>query len=96
MKAEPFVLAQLANRNMLVPYYLMLSWLYYERDEIIVGDDLYGVICTRLDAEWDAIEHWHKHLVDRSSLAAGTGYYLTVPDRVANAAWALYLRFSNG
>lgn len=82
------------NRNLLVPFYLSLSWLYYERDEIIVSDDLYGVVCDRLDKEWDLIEHWHKPLIDRSSLTAGTGYYLHYPARVAHAAWALYLRFN--
>lgn len=95
MKAEPWVLAQItSNRNLLVPFYLSLSWLYYEKDEIIVGDELYGTICDRLNAEWDEIEHWHKGLIDRSSLAAGTGYYLQYPERVASAAWALYLRFN--
>lgn len=94
LEAESFVAAQIkANANLLVPFYLSTSWLYYERDESIISDDLYGVICERLDREWDSIEHWHKGLVDRSSLAAGTGYYLQVPERVANAAWALFLRF---
>lgn len=95
LEAERFVSAQIAaNPNLLVPFYLSLSWLYYERDEIIVSDDLYGVICNRLDAEWDSIEHWHKDLIDRSALVAGTGYYLKVPERVAGAAWQLFLRFN--
>jgi len=95
VKAEPFVLERItANRNLLVPFFLSLSWLYYERDEIIVGDDLYGVICDRLYAEWDEIEHWHKDLIDREALKAGTGYYLKYPERVERAAWALFLFFN--
>lgn len=93
--AESYVLGLIAsNRNLLVPFYLSLSWLYYEKDEIIVCDDTYGIICDRLYAEWDQIEHWHKHLVEREALKAGTGYHLKYPDRVAHAAWALYLRFN--
>lgn len=95
LEAERFVAGQIkANANLLVPFYLSTSWLYYERDESIISDDLYGVICDRLDKEWDSIEHWHKGLIDRSSLKAGTGYYLQVPERVTHAAWALFLRFS--
>ena len=95
LEAERYVRELIAaNKNLLVPFYLSLSYLYYEKDEIIVGDDTYGIICDRLFAEWDEIEHFHKHLVEREALKAGTGYHLKYPDRVAHAAWALYLRFN--
>lgn len=81
------------NRNMLVPYYLMLSQLYYVRDESLVSDGLYDHICKRLLAEWDLVEHWHKHLVDREGLSAGTGYHLKYPPRVVAAANALFAQW---
>ncbi len=74
------------NPNMLVPYYLMLSYLYYEENESIVDDIEYDTICKRLYNEWDNIEHHHKHLVDRSSLAAGTGYHMKYNGRIKHAA----------
>ena len=62
----------LDNDNMLVPWYLMASYAYYQRDEPLLTDHTFDQICTRLDEVWDTVEHWHKHLVDRPSLAAGT------------------------
>ena len=81
------------NRNLLVPYYLMLSHLYYDRDESLVSDALYDLICKRLDEEWDLVRHWHKDLVDRAALSAGTGYHLKHPRRVVEAANALFARW---
>lgn len=95
MKAEDFVRERIeANRNLLVPFFLSLSWLYYEKDESLVPDALYDEMGERLLAEWDKIEHWHKHLIDREALKAGTGFYLKYPERVERAAWALYLTFN--
>lgn len=64
------------SRNMLVPYYLMASYLYYHRDVSLLSDDRYDLLCKELDAEWDGIVHMHKHVIDRSQLKAGTGFAL--------------------
>ena len=64
------------NPDMLIPWYLITSILYYERDISIISDELYDLICSILDDEWDNLEHRHKRLIDRESLNAGTGYYL--------------------
>ena len=77
------------NPNMLVPYYLMYSYLYYKKNESIVNDAEYDMICKRLYDEWNDIEHHHKHLVDRDSLIAGTGYYIKYDERIKGAAIAL-------
>lgn len=60
----------------LVPWYLMLSYLYYKVDNSHVSDAMYDYICNQLNKHWDKIEHRHKHLIDRDQLSAGTGYYL--------------------
>ena len=77
------------NSNMLVPYYLMYSYLYYEKDISLVPDTEYDIICKRLYNEWNEVEHLHKHLVEKETLLAGTGYSLKYPEMVKGAAIAL-------
>lgn len=64
------------NPNMLIPHYLIHSYLYYELDVAVISDLLYEDLCKQLLREWDRVEHRHKDLVDKGSLTAGTGYYL--------------------
>ena len=47
------------NLNMLVPFYLMASYAYYEEDDPIVSDAEYDTICRMLDENWDTVEHSH-------------------------------------
>ncbi len=61
------------NRNMLVPWYLMASYGYYIRDESLLRDTTFDTFCRELDRHWDYVEHRHKHIIDRASLAAGFG-----------------------
>ena len=44
------------------------------------------MVCRRLDAEWDDIEHYHKDLIDREQLQAASGYAMDFPNRVRGAA----------
>ena len=74
---------------MLVPYYLMHSYLYYVMNEPIVDDMEYDEICRELKEKWDSVEHYHKHLIDKESLGAGTGYQLQYNKRIEHGALAL-------
>lgn len=77
---------------MLVPWFLITSFLYYCHDESVISDGLYDDICMALRDKWEEIEHPHKHLIDRGALDAGTGFYLSeddYPNRVKFAAWTL-------
>ncbi len=74
---------------MLVPYYLMHSYLYYVMNEPIISDIEYDELCKELKDKWDSIEHYHKHLIDKQSLGAGTGYQLQYNKRIENGALAL-------
>lgn len=60
------------NPNMLVPWYLMASYLYYHRDESLLLDTTFDVICRRLLTEWDAIKHHHLCNIHTKELSAGT------------------------
>jgi NAD-dependent DNA ligase len=61
-----------ANPNMLVPYYLMLSYAYYKQDDPIVSDGFYDKLARKLLKEYDNIEHYHKHLISKDDLRAGS------------------------
>lgn len=84
------------NRNLLVPHYLIHSWLYYERDLSVVSDGFFDRLCRDLQAEFPQLVHHHKHLVNPEALSAGTGFYLhgNYPSIVPGAAMALYLQFN--
>jgi len=79
----------LTNPNMLVPYYLMLSYCYYKENESLIDDTEYDDICKQLIEKWDTLEHWHKPLLDLESLKAGTGYDIKYPQRVVQASLSL-------
>ena len=74
---------------MLVPYYLMFSYAYYQENESLISDAEYDQICQDLITNWNDITHWHKRLLNLESLKAGTGYDIRYPERVVNAALAL-------
>ena len=74
---------------MLVPYYLMHSYLYYVMNEPIISDIEYDELCKELKDKWNSIEHYHKHLIDKQSLGAGTGYQLEYNKRIEHGALAL-------
>lgn len=81
-----------ANHNMLVPWWLMACYAYYIEDDPILSDAAFDKLWRRLDAEWDAVEHWHKHLIDGEAL--NTGGYLakeSYPLRIVGAVAALKL-----
>ena len=83
------MLSSITNPNMLVPYYLMHSYLYYEMNEPIISDTEYDELCRELKDKWDSVEHFHKHLIDVNSLGAGTGYQVKYNNRIAMASVAL-------
>lgn len=64
--------------NMLVPWYLILSYAYYFLDVSLVSDGFYDRICKRLLAALDAFEVDHRHmaLCNMESLEAGTAFHL--------------------
>jgi hypothetical protein len=72
--------------NLLIPHYLMFSYLYYDRHVSPIPDPDYDALCKRLNEEWDQAEHRHKPLVDREALGAGTGFQLKYTNLIRGAA----------
>ena len=77
------------NPNMLVPYYLMLSYLYYEKNISLIEDTEFDNLCQTLLEKYDSVEHMHKHLVSKESLTAGTGYDIVYTNMIKNSAMQL-------
>lgn len=75
------------NPNLLVPHFILHSWLYYVADAPVILDDTFDRIVALLDEKWDEVQHRHKHLIDRSLLK--TGFYLQYPGIVEGAAKAM-------
>lgn len=77
------------NANMMVPYYLMLSYLYYEKNISLIEDTEFDQLCKNLLEKFDEVKHMHKHLIDKTSLEAGTGYDLKYTNMIKGAAMEL-------
>ena len=76
------------NINMSVPWYLMAAYAYYEEDDPILSDNMFDRLAKKMLKNWDAIEHFHKHVISKDDLEAGSflGEY---PSRVKGALDAL-------
>jgi NAD-dependent DNA ligase len=69
------------NVNMMVPWYLMAAYAYYKQDDPILSDKFFDDMAKTMLDIWDEIEHFHKHLINKDDLAAGT-YLGEYPERV--------------
>ena len=86
-KAERIITNRITdNPNMLVPYYLKLSFAYYKQDDPIVSDAFYDKLARKLLKEYDNIEHYHKHLISKDALEAGSflGEYPSIVEGALN------------
>lgn len=68
------------NPNMMIPYYLMAAYAYYEESDPIFSDSYFDNLAKNILKEWDNLDHYHKHLLDRDVLEAGSyiGKYPTI------------------
>ena len=77
------------NENMLIPYYLMFSYLYYEKNISLIDDAEFDGMCKTLLNKLDSLTHMHKHLVKKESLTAGTGYDIKYTNLIKDSAMKL-------
>lgn len=64
--------------------YLMCAYAYYEQDDPLIEDADFDQLAKWLLENYDSVEHYHKHLVTKEDLAAGT-YLGKYPERVKGA-----------
>ena len=74
---------------MLIPYYLMFSYLYYEKNISLIEDGEFDDMCKTLLEKLDSLTHMHKHLVKKESLTAGTGYDIKYTNLIKDRALKL-------
>ena len=74
---------------MLIPYYLMFSYLYYEKNISLIDDAEFDGMCKTLLDKLDTLSHMHKHLVKKESLTAGTGYDIKYTNIIKDSALKL-------
>ena len=74
------------NENMLIPYYLMFSYLYYEKNISLIDDAEFDGMCKTLLDKLDTLTHMHKHLVKKESLTAGTGFDIKYTNLIKDSA----------
>lgn len=68
---------QMCSANAALSWFLMASYAYYIHDKSIVSDSVYDGMAKDILANFEAIDHQHKFLVDRESLVAGSLYKLS-------------------
>jgi len=72
--------------NNLVPIYLMSSYIYYEKDDNVLEDHEFNLVCKRLYNNFDNITHMHKYLLSKEELKASTGYTLKYTNLIKQSA----------
>ena len=83
------------NPNMLIPYYLMFSYLYYEKNISLIDDAEFDRMCKTLLDKLDTLTHMHKHLIKKESLTAGTGYDIKYTNLIKDSAMRLRNTWKN-
>jgi len=57
-----------------VSLYMMSSYLYYQKNESVLSDELFDQICKKILDNWKDIKHSHKRRIKKVNLVCGTGY----------------------
>lgn len=79
------------NKNMLVFWYLILSYLKHEKGVSIVDESSFEFISVILYSDWDKIHHIHKHLIDKETLIPATECCIkNYPSTIKGAAEKVY------
>ena len=81
-----------SNINMMVPWYLMAAHAYYKDDDAILSDGFFDEMGKTMLVVWDDITHFHKHLITKDDLTAGT-YLGEYPERVVGGLQSVRSEF---
>jgi hypothetical protein len=58
--------------NILVPWWLMAAYAYEVDSDPILSDGAFDWLSRQLEANWDQVEHHHKHFIDGPDCKSGT------------------------
>lgn len=73
--------------------YLMCAYAYYQLDKNLIADTEFDQLAKDILANYDNIEHMHKHLVTKKDLDAGT--YLGEYPNIVIGATLDYIKTHN-
>ena len=73
--------------------YLMCAYAYYEENTNLIPDAEFDLLAKNILANYDKIEHMHKHLVTKKDLEAGT--YLGKYPKMVIGATRDYMKTNN-
>ena len=81
------------NINLMVPWYLMAAYAYYEQDTPILSDSFFDDLAKTLLTVWSDVEHHHKKYITVDMLRAGTyiGEYLGIVEGAVDSLKNLVL-----
>jgi hypothetical protein len=75
--------------DLLIPNYLIHSYLYYEMAHSVITDYEYDKLAESIYDNWDRLDHPHKHVIDKESLKT-SGFAIKYPLMVQGAARLIY------
>ena len=78
-----------SNINLIVPWYLMSSYMYYIQFDPIISDAMYDELAVKFLKNYDTIKHRHKKLVTYGDLRAGSLLLAKYPTVIVREAIAL-------
>lgn len=81
-----------SDPNMMIPWFLMASYLYYQKEISIISDELFDELCSHMVEKWDTLDHPNKVYITLDDLRAGSGFAIaeaTYPHRVRSSALSL-------
>ena len=73
------------DKDMLVPWFLMASYAYYDLGRLIMTDSEFDNISRELEKHWDDVEHMHKHLITKEMLVTSSGYSIEYTNMIKHA-----------
>jgi len=71
--------------NLLVPWFLMASYAYYDLKDDIMSDCEFDYITILLKKNWKKVKHPHKKLITLDMLNASTGYSIKYTNMIKYA-----------
>lgn len=77
------------NPNLVVPWYLMASYAYYELDDPFLPDADFDALASYALEYWHEVEHRHKDLITEDDLRAGSLMRRDFPEIVKGATHLL-------
>lgn len=80
MTKRDWIRRAMTSPNAAVSFYLINSYLYYIRNQNIVQDFEYDMVCKFLLEHIDEVEHQHRYLINIDSLRAGTAFTIKDSD----------------